>query len=174
MVDVQGTKAYMLHVPNVEWANCRQAINEITRGVEVLCVQAFGDFSRTETVIEYGCISNNKTMKSTGTTTYGELALEMLFDTSDIAGQKLLLNAMEYNFPLIVALKSPDGSFIFTKGLVSSDVLGYPVDEFVSYDVTLSTYGEFSRCSPDSYAKTITADTTAVRADTTLYTADKG
>ena len=157
-IDVQGTKTYILDVPTSDWADCPAAIAAIQAGAEALCPQSLGDLARSRAVTEYACISSNDTKKATGKMTYGDFAIELLFDPADAAGQTALFDAMEANTPIIIAMESPNadisigetgasGDIVWTEALVSGDTISFPVDGLVGYNVTLSPYGGFVRCA---------------------------
>lgn len=156
-VDVQGTITFILDVPSTPWADCTEAITAIQAGAEALCPQSLGELTRTREVTEYGCVSSNESLKSTGKMSYGDFSLELLFDDTDVAGQKDLYDAMEANTPIILAMESPNadtslgdtgasGSIVWTEALVSGDGIAYPSNGLVGYNVTLSPYGGYNRC----------------------------
>jgi len=157
-INVQGTKTYILAVPGTPWADCPAAITAIQAGAEALCPQSLGDLARSRAVTEYACISSNDSSKATGKMTYGDFAIELLFDPSDAAGQTALFDAMEANTPIIIAMESPNadttlgdtdasGDIVWTEALVSGDTISFPVDGLVGYNVTLAPYGGFTRCA---------------------------
>ena len=162
-IDVQGTKTYITDVPATAWADCTEAITAIQAGDEALCPQSLGDLARSRAVTEYSCISSNDSMKSTGKMTYGDFAIELLFDPADAAGQLALFTAMENNTPIILAMESPNaditlgevgasGDIVWTEAKVSGDTISYPVDGLVGYNVTLAPYGGFLRCATQAGA----------------------
>jgi len=157
-VNVQGTKTFILDVPAVAFADCTAAITAIRLGDEALCPQSLGDLARSRAVTEYSCISSNDSTKATGKMTYGDFAIELLFDPLDTAGQLALFTAMEANNPIIIAMESDNadislgetdasGDIVWTEALVSGDTMSYPVDGLVGYNVTLAPYGGFNRCA---------------------------
>ena len=151
-IDVQGTKTYILAVPSTPWASCTAAATAILAGDEALCPQSLGDLARTRNITEYSCISSNDSRKSAGKISYSDFSIELLFDPEDAKGQKALYDAMENNTPIIIAMESPNkgtanGDIVWTEALVSGDTISYPVDGLVGYNVTMSPYGGYSRCS---------------------------
>ena len=155
-VNVQGTSVYILDVPATAWTDCDKAVTAIlTSGKKASCLQAMGDLSRSRDIVEYSCQDNNNSSKAAGKISYGDFDLGLLLDTTDKTGQEALFNAMEANTPIIIAFEAPNkagstgksGDIIWTEAVIAGDKIGYPENGKVTYDVTISPYGGFTRCA---------------------------
>jgi hypothetical protein len=157
VLNSQGTKVYVIP-STADMSTCPKVKTAIGAGKLIGCPQSLGDLARSRAVQEYACISSNDSMKSTGKITYGDFSIELLFDPTDTVGQKKLFDAMEANKPIILAMESPNadtsagttgasGDIVWTEALVSGDTISFPVDGLVGYNVTMSPYGGYMRCS---------------------------
>ncbi len=157
--NVQGTHVWLCDpAPAITpWADCTAAVGAITSGFEALCTQAIGDLTRERAVNEYSCIDSNESQKSTGSISYGDVTIELLFDNEDLAGQAYLLNAFDTNIPFVIGLEHSDvddtagtgngtGTIIWSEAKASSDAISYEKDGLISYSVTVTFYGGYSRC----------------------------
>jgi len=155
-VDVQGTKTWIVSpLPaDSELADCTKAVAAIHGGKEALCPQTLGELTRSREVTERGCISSNDSVKAAGKMSYGDIAIELLFDPTDAAGQKALLDAFEANTPVLIAFEAPNkpattgknGTIVYTKAMITGDGIAFPANDVIGYNVTLSPYGGFNRC----------------------------
>ena len=157
-IDVQGSKLFVIPVPSTPFADCTEAVTALKAGAEVICPLTLGEMSRTRPITELGCISSDETLKVAGKLSYGDFTTEMLLDETDVAGQKVLYDAMNDNTPIIIGIESPDmddtlgttdgnGTVVWTECLVSGDTISYPDGSKVGYSVTLSPFNGFNRCS---------------------------
>ncbi len=106
---------------------------------------------------ELGCISSNDSVKAAGKIQYGDFTLELLYDPTDAAGQKVLTDAMDNNTPVIIAVEAPNadttvgttgasGDIIWSKCILTGDGIAYPDGSKMTYSVTTSPFGGFNRC----------------------------
>ncbi len=146
LINVQGSKVLIADVPLVDWADCAEAITGLLAGVEALCPQSLGELVRTRETTELSCVSNNSSVKATGKVSYGDFAIDLLFDETDILGQDKLYTAMNDNTPVMLGIQSIDGDVVFTEALIMGDAISYPDGSKVGYNVILSPYGGFYRC----------------------------
>ena len=127
VLDSQGTKVYiapagtaLVTAVNVQTAYATAKL--------VGCIQDLGSITKTRNVQEYSCLSSDEVTKSLGSLSLGNITVGMLFDPTDVAGQKELKDMFSANTrrEFIVGLSDAAFSattnptcFVFT-GAVSS------------------------------------------------------
>ena len=145
-IDVQGTRLFLLDVPNPEWADCEAFKLALMKGIEVLCPQLIGELTRSRPTKKVRCMHPNMTKEIMGVVEYGQFSMEMFFDHADVLGQKKLTDAFDNKTPIVIVILSPDWSAIFTYANVMKDGISFPDGSKVGYSVTVSPFGGFHRC----------------------------
>ncbi len=155
-INSQGTKIYVVDVPDPAWTDCTEAVAAIIAGKQVLCPQSLGDLTQTRSVTEYKCLSTNDSVKIMGAISRGNLPIGMLFDPEDIDGQAELVAAFEDNTNFIVGIEFPDvtgtgtggtGTIKWFEGAVSEEAIPVEMDAAILYNSTVEVCSAITTCA---------------------------
>ncbi|MCD6135570.1 hypothetical protein J7J63_02515 [Candidatus Bipolaricaulota bacterium] len=157
VLDSQGTKVYVLDVPDPAFVDCTAAVTAIKAGKLVGCPQSLGDITETRASTEYKCLSSNESAKALGGISRGSLELGLLLDPVDAAGQGALKTAFKDNTKVIVGIELPDnestlpettgnGTIYWFVASVSGVATGIAMDAAITYTVTLEIGSDITEC----------------------------
>lgn len=137
----QGTKVYIAD-SGTAVTDATAIATAISGGDQIGCIQSLGSISTSRSVQEYSCLSEDSTVKSSGSMSLGNIAIELLFDALDAAGQATLRSAYTANSShvFIVELNDDAGAnptYITFDGFVSSEEVSAQKDNAVMYNVTV-------------------------------------
>ena len=141
IVNSQGTKAYLV-AEGTALASVANVETAIASAETILCIQSFGDVSSSRSVQEYKCLSSDETVKSLGSLSLGNIALELLFNAGDTAGQAELRSMYADNSKreMIIELNDEGAAnpsyLVFTVG-IASEAISIAKDAAVLYKNTV-------------------------------------
>jgi len=158
-IPVQGTKAYILSVPDPAYADCTAAIAGIQAGAAVICPQSFPEISRSRTVAAKKCLSSNASSKTGGAIEWGDGTFDLIYSPEDTTGIKALTDAFENNTPVIIGFEAPDadialgavgasGTILWFETLVISEGISFPDGDSWGLTFSISPYGLLNKCAP--------------------------
>ena len=139
ITDVQGTKVYLC-AEGTTVTNPANAATAIAAGKEVMYLQELGDISETKNVTTYSSISDNDTQKAIGSLTFGNFALNVLYDAADVKGQADMVDMWENSERRQLVIEMTDGTisptYVTFEVALSSQVMSFPKDGAVMYNNT--------------------------------------
>ena len=139
ITDVQGTKVYLC-AKGTTVTTPANAATAITAGKEVLFLQELGDISETKNVTTYSAISASDTQKSIGSLSFGNFALNVLYDSADVKGQADMVTMWENNERRQLVIKMVDGAttptFVTFEVALSAQTMSMPKGGAVMYNNT--------------------------------------
>ncbi|NOQ31789.1 MAG: hypothetical protein GQ570_11765 [Helicobacteraceae bacterium] len=112
LTNVQGLTATLAAV-GTSVLDATEIATAISGGKAINCLQTLGDITSSRSVKEYACMSSDEIAKSLGALTLGNLQMDLLFDSTDLAGQQDLIAMYADNSKrvLIIALNDdPTGT----------------------------------------------------------------
>ena len=134
---VQGTKVYLC-ANSATVTTPANAETAIAAGKEVMYLQELGDISETKTVTTYSAISSSDTQKSIGSLSFGNFALNVLYDSADVKGQADMVAMWEKNERRQLVIKMTDGTksptYVTFEVALSSQTMSFPKDGAVMYN----------------------------------------
>ena len=135
-VDSTGTDFYLVatSVATTTKAACTTAIGTAKR---IKNLKTFGDIGGTRTVSEDKFLSNDDSVKSMGSISYGNMPVECLFDSADTEGQSILKTAYSDKSERKMIIKNTDGTFTVLNVKISASMKTYNIDQFVIYKATI-------------------------------------
>ena len=140
-IDSSGTDFYLLPTTTTATtiAECDTAI---ATGKRIVTLKSFGDIGSTRAVTEDKFISNDEPQKSMGSKSFGNVAVECLFNPLDTEGQTDLTTMYEDKTARMLLIANTDGTY--TKLIVkcSSVMKTYATDTFVAYKATIEINSE--------------------------------
>ena len=140
-VDSTGTDFYLVatSVATTTKAACTTAISTAKR---IKNLKTFGDIGGTRTVSEEKFLSNDDSVKSMGSISYGNMPVECLFDSADTEGQSILKTAYSDKSERKMIIKNTDGTFTVLNVKISASMKTYAIDTFVIYKATIEQNSE--------------------------------
>jgi len=87
LVNSQGSRLFVCATANTAVADATEIATAVAAGKQVGCLQDLGSIGSTRSVQEYSCLSSDDTAKSSGSLSLGNIAVGMLFNSADTAGQ---------------------------------------------------------------------------------------
>jgi len=144
LLDSQGTKVYIAPAATV-LTTATEVQTAYATAKLVGCVQDLGAINKSRNVQEYSCLSSDEIAKSLGSMSLGNMTIGMLFDPSDVNGQKELKDMFSTNTrrEFIIGLSDAAFSsttsptcFVFT-GAVSSVEVSIQKDNAVMINATV-------------------------------------
>ncbi len=141
ITDSQNSKVYIV-AEGTAVTDPTEITTAISGGDQIGCLQSLGSISTTRSVQEYSCLSSDETAKSFGSLSLGNIAMELLFDALDSAGQLALRTMYSTNarMTFIVELNDNAGvspTYITFDGGISSEDIAVAKDSAVMYNVTI-------------------------------------
>lgn len=144
VTDVQGTKVYLAPV-TADVSDAAKIKTAISTAKQIGCLQSIGDITMSRSVQEYTCISSDASTKSQGSVTLGNQEISTLFNATDTAGQKDLIDMWKgkERRTLIIALNDQitpttgNPTYITYQVFVSSVSIAMAKDSAVLYNATL-------------------------------------
>ena len=137
ITDVQGTMVFLCAKGTVVTTPANAA-TAIAAGKEVMYLQELGDISETKTVTTYSAISANDTQKSIGALSFGNFALNVLYDSADVKGQADMVDMWENNERRQLVIEMTDGAttptYVTFEVALSSQTMSFPKDGAVMYN----------------------------------------
>ena len=135
-VDSTGTDFYLVatSVATTTKAECTTAISTAKR---IKNLKTFGDIGGTRTVSEDKFLSNDDSVKSMGSISYGNMPVECLFDANDTEGQSILKTAYADKSERKLIIANTDGTFTTLNVKISASMKTYNIDQFVIYKATI-------------------------------------
>ena len=139
ITDVQGTKVYLC-AEGATVTTPANAATSIAAGKEVLFLQELGDISETKNVTTYAAISSNDTQKSIGSLSFGNFALNVLYDSADVKGQADMVDMWENDERRQIIIEMTDGAttptYVTFEVALSTQTMSFPKDGAVMYNNT--------------------------------------
>ncbi len=139
ITDVQGTKVYLCAKSAVV-TTAANAATAIAAGKEIMYLQELGDISETKNVTTYSAISANDTQKSIGALSFGNFALNVLYDSADVKGQADMVTMWGNNERRQLVIKMTDGTtsptYVTFEIALSAQTMSMPKDGAVMYSNT--------------------------------------
>ena len=139
ITDVQGTKVYLC-AKGTAVTTAANATTAIAAGKEVMYLQELGDISETKNVTTYSAISASDTQKSIGALSFGNFALNVLYDSADVKGQADMVTMWENGERRQLVIKMVDGAttptFVTFEVALSAQTMSMPKDGAVMYNNT--------------------------------------
>ena len=139
ITDVQNTKVFLC-AEGATVTTPANAATAITAGKEVLFLQELGDISETKNVTTYSAISASDTQKSIGALSFGNFALNVLYDSADVKGQADMVTMWENGERRQLVIKMTDGAttptYVTFEVALSSQTMSFPKDGAVMYNNT--------------------------------------
>lgn len=137
ITDVQGTKVYLC-AAGTTVTTPADAATAIAAGKEIMYLQELGDSTETITVTSYGAISSPDSQKVGGTKSYGNQALNVLYDSADIKGQSDMVDMWENKERRQIIIEMTDGAttptYVTYEIFLSSFTMSFPKDGAVLYN----------------------------------------
>ena len=135
-MDSTGTDFYLVAstVATTTKAACTTAITTAKR---IKNLKNFGDLGGTRAVTEEKFLSVDDTIKSMGGISYGNIAVECLFDSADTEGQSILQTMYLDKSERKMIIKNTDATFTTVLVKCSSAMKTYTIDSFVMFKGTL-------------------------------------
>ena len=103
-------------------------------------LQELGDISETKNVTTYSAISANDTQKSIGSLSFGNFALNVLYDAADVKGQADMVSMWENDQRRQLVIKMTDGSttptYVTFEVALSAQTMSMPKGGAVMYNNT--------------------------------------
>ena len=140
-VDSTGTDFYLVatSVATTTKAACTTAISTAKR---IKNLKTFGDIGGTRSVTEEKFLSQDDSVKSMGSISYGNMPVECLFDSADTEGQSILKTMYSDKSERKMIIKNTDGTFTVLNVKISASMKTYNIDEFVIYKATIEQNSE--------------------------------
>ena len=139
ITDVQGTKVYLCAKSAVV-TTAANAATAIAAGKEIMYLQELGDISESKNVTTYSAISANDTQKSIGALSFGNFALNVLYDSADVKGQADMVTMWGNNERRQLVIKMTDGTtsptYVTFEIALSAQTMSMPKDGAVMYSNT--------------------------------------
>lgn len=107
VTDVQGTKVYLV-AKGTDVSDATKIATAKAAGKQIGCLQSLGDISMTRSVTEFGCMSSNETVKSSGAISLGNQEISTLFNAADTAGQQDMIKMWNENTRRILIVEFND------------------------------------------------------------------
>ena len=141
LTDVQLTKVY-ISAEGTDVSDASKIAAAIAAAKQVGCIQNMGNVETSREVKEYACISSNDIAKSFGSVKASDFSLSLLFDATDVAGQKDLRDAYEANERRVFIVELTDNgttspTYITFDGGVSGISTTFEKDSAVVMDLTI-------------------------------------
>ena len=135
-VDSTGTDFYLVPTATATTtkAACTTAISTAKR---IKNLKTFGDIGGTRSVSEDKFLSNDDSVKSMGSISYGNMPVECLFDANDTEGQSILKTAYADKSERKLIIANTDGTFTTLNVKISASMKTYNIDQFVIYKATI-------------------------------------
>ena len=135
-LDSTGTDFYLVGTATATTtkAACTTAIATAKR---IKNLKNFGDLGGTRSVTEEKFLSVDDTIKSMGSISYGNIAVECLFDSADTEGQSIIQTMYLDKSERKMIIKNTDASFTTVLVKCSSAMKTYAIDSFVMFKGTL-------------------------------------
>ena len=139
-VDSTGTDFYLVatSVAATTKAECTTAIATAKR---IKNLKTFGDIGGTRAVTEEKFLSQDDSVKSMGSISYGNMPVECLFDAADTEGQDILRTIYSDKTERKMIIKNTDGTFTTLPIKCSSAMKTYTIDTFVMFKGTIEQNG---------------------------------
>ena len=139
-VDSTGTDFYLVatSVAATTKAECTTAIATAKR---IKNLKTFGDIGGTRSVTEEKFLSQDDSVKSMGSISYGNMPVECLFDPTDAEGQSILTTMYTDKSERKMIIENTDGNFTVLPVKCSSKMKTYAIDAFVMYKGTIEQNG---------------------------------
>lgn len=83
----QGSKIYICAGADTTVTTAVNVVAAIAAGKQIGCLQNIGDIGTSRSVQEYSCMSEDAVAKSSGSMSLGNIAVSMLYNAADTAGQ---------------------------------------------------------------------------------------
>ena len=140
-VDSTGTDFYLVatSVSAKTKAECTTAISTAKR---IKNLKTFGDIGGTRAVSESKFLSQDDSVKSMGSISYGNMPAECLFDSADTEGQSILKTMYSDKSERKMIIKNTDTTFTVLNVKISASMKTYNIDEFVIYKATIEQNSE--------------------------------
>lgn len=139
-VDSTGTDFYLVatSVAATTKAECTTAISTAKR---IKNLKTFGDIGGTRAVTEEKFLSQDDSVKSMGSISYGNMPVECLFDSADTEGQSILKTMYGDKSERKMIIENTDGTFTVLPVKTSSAMKTYAIDAFVVFKGTIEQNG---------------------------------
>jgi hypothetical protein len=113
----------------------------IAGGKKIGKITSLGDIGGTRAVNEVKFLSLDDSIKSMGSTSYGNLSIETPFDSADVAGQAELKAIYADKTERKMIIENTDGTYTTLPVKCSSNIKTYAIDAFVMFKATVEQNG---------------------------------
>jgi hypothetical protein len=122
-------------------AECATAIGT---GKRIGKVKSLGNLGGTRTVTEHKFLSNDDSIKSMGSISYGNLTVDMPYDAADAAGQAELRTIYGDKSERKLIIEETDGNYTVVPVKCSGVQKAYALDDFVMMQGTIEINGAYT------------------------------